>query len=84
MLSFYRLPVYRCSLEKISGATVYFCSRKPKTTKSMDEEKKTDVNYQRYGDITAKVITNKGDANLRPMTGRMLINSFENELNFRE
>lgn len=50
----------------------------------MDEEKKTDVKYQRYGDITAKVITNKGDANLRPMTGRMLINSYENELNFRE
>lgn len=66
------------------GTTEYFCNRKPKTTKIMDEEKKTGVEYQRYGDITAKVITHKGDANLRPMNGRILINSYENELNFRE
>lgn len=80
-LPFTRLPIY--GYEKFSTGLVLL-RPKPKNKSAMDEEKKTDVKYQRYGDITAKVITQKGDANLRPMQGRILINSYENELNFRE
>lgn len=51
----------------------------------MDKEKKeVQARYERHRDVTAKMITMKGGANLRTMRGKCLLNCEEGELIFQE
>ena len=50
----------------------------------MDKQKTPRLDYERYSDLTAKVITVMGKANLRTMRGKALLNAQEQEIIFQE
>lgn len=53
-------------------------------TRDMDKQKQPRLDYERYSDLTAKVITVLGKANLRTMRGKALLNAQEQEIIFQE
>lgn len=50
----------------------------------MEKQKQPSLDYERYTDLTAKVITALGRANLRTMRGKALLNAQEQEIIFQE
>lgn len=62
----------------------YFCGEI--SNKQVMDTKKNEVQarYERHTDVTAKMITMLGGANLRTMRGKMLLNAEESELVFQE
>lgn len=50
----------------------------------MDQQKQPRLDYERYTDLTAKIITVRGNANLRTMRGKALLDAHWQEIIFQE
>lgn len=50
----------------------------------MDKQKQPRLDYERYSDLTARVITVLGKANLRMMRGKALLDAQKQEIIFQE
>lgn len=48
------------------------------------QQQQQRLDYERYSDLTAKLVTVLGKANLRTMRGKALLNTHEHEIIFQE